>query len=401
MPGQHAFLPPSGADGWMTCPAWPWLNAQREDDGDTEWSAEGTAAHSVREMALKHDLDAHDFIWQKRRVGKFEFEVTEEMCNALQPGIDEIRSYGGQLIVEQRLYFDEWLPKGQFGHLDAGIITPEWIIISDLKYGQGVPVSPIWNKQLLIYAAGFWWRFARHRTKAKKIRIIIDQPRHSDGGGIWDTTVDEMLHFMETKVAKAARRVWKEPKTRVASDKGCRFCPDRRDCAVYEKYMLDQAVLDFDDVSDMKEVVDLGLTPRNPYKRLSDEQKVFLIKNKSLIVDWIDGMHAEALNDALRGRPWDGTRVEYGRAPKRNWKDEKAAKKFLLARLPEDEVVVTEMISVAVAEDKLATSEREKLKPLWTQGEAKPVLSFKEPSAKKDKSYPTVIDEFDDESDPM
>ena len=385
----------------MTCPAWPWLNAQREDDGDTEWSAECTAAHEIRERALLNDLDAHDFLWQTVKSGKFKFECTEEMANHLQPGIDEIRSYGGQLIVEQRLYFDEWLPKGQFGHLDAGIITPEWIVISDLKYGQGVPVSPVRNRQLMIYAAGFWLRFARHRTKAKKIRLIIDQPRHNDGGGIWDTTLDELLHFMENDVVKAARRVWKEPQTRVASEKGCRFCPDRRDCAVYEKYMLEQAVLGFDDVSHMSEVDDLGLTPANPYKKLTEKQKVFLVKNKSLIVDWIDGIHGEALADALRGQAWKGTRVEYGRAPKRNWKDEDAAKEFLLDRIPEDEVFVTEMISVAVAEEKLATSEKEKLKKLWTQGEAKPVLSFKESPGKKDKSYPTAIDEFDDESDSM
>ena len=397
MAGQHAFLPPSGSDGWMTCPHWPWANAAREDDGDSEWSAEGTAAHTIRETCLRRDLDPADFYGAKLKVGGWEFEVTEDMCRHLQPGIDELRSYGGQLIVEQRVYFDEWLPKGQFGALDAGVITPDLLIVSDLKYGQGEPVGPERNKQQMHYAAGFWWRFARHRSKARKVRIIIDQPRHADGGGMWDTTIDEILDFMENEAAPAARRVYKEPELRVASVKGCRWCPERRTCPIYERFMLDKTLLDFDDVSHMATVDGMGLTPSMPSRTLTLPEKVALIKHKSLIVDWIDGMHAEALNDALRGRAWDGSHVEYGRSPNRAWVDEEAAAKFLLGRIPEEEVFKTEIISVAAAEERLATSEKEKLKKLWTQGEAKPVLSFKEPAKRKpQKAYPTLIDEFED-----
>lgn len=403
MPGQHAFLPPSGSDGWMTCPHWAWANAERVDDGDNEWSAHGTAAHTIRESCLKNDLDPADFYGAKIKVGGFEFTVDDEMVKALQPGIDEIRSYIGPksfLIVEQRVYFDEWLPKGQFGSLDCGVISPDLIVISDLKYGEGIPVSPVWNKQQIIYGAGLWIRFARHRTKAKKVRIIIDQPRHSDGGGFWDTTVDEILDFMEKKAAPAARRVFKEPGTRVASEKGCYWCPEKRECHAYDAFRLKSACMDFDDVSKMVEIDKMGLTPKIPPRRLTLEEKSFLIRNKSAFVDWIDGMHAEALNDALRGSPWPETRVEEGRRPNREFSDEAAARRYLLKRLPYDEVFETKMISVAAAEDKLPTIEKEKFKSFWTQGEAKPVLAFEGGKRRKGsgKPYKTVVDEFDDES---
>lgn len=391
MPGQHAFLPPSGADSWMTCSYWPWANAERVDDGDSVWSAEGTAAHKVREACLMHDLDPGHFYGSKITVSGMEFEVDDEMISALQPGIDEIRSYGGRLFVEERVYFDRWLPKGQFGSMDAGIITPEMLILSDLKYGQGIPVSPIWNKQQIIYTAGFWDRFARHRWSGKKVRIIIDQPRHSGGGGFWDTTIDEVLDFMETKAKPAAERVFRKFPQRTASEKGCMFCPESLTCPAYEKFRLDQLKLDFDDIDEMMEDEAQGRPVRLPERSLTAEEKAFLVRNASVITGWIDALHAELLDDALHGRDVPMKAVP-GRRPNRYWKDEEAAKRHLLRLLPVRAVVKESIMSPSEAEKALPKRDAVKLKSFWDQGEAKPILV---PKDDKRPSVATLVDEFD------
>ena len=106
------------------------------------------------------------------------------MADALQPGIDQILEYSGKMFVEERLDLGRWMP-GQFGTLDCGIAGEELIVISDLKYGSGVPVQAVKNTQQMIYALGFWDQFARHITDAKQFLIIIDQPRNAGGGGEW------------------------------------------------------------------------------------------------------------------------------------------------------------------------------------------------------------------------
>ncbi len=55
--------------------------------------------------------------------------------------------------IEQRLDFSEWVPDG-FGTGDFVIIADGTMEICDLKYGKGVPVSAVNNKQMRLYALG-------------------------------------------------------------------------------------------------------------------------------------------------------------------------------------------------------------------------------------------------------
>jgi hypothetical protein len=51
-----------------------------------------------------------------------------------------------------------WTIPHQHGTLDRAILIPEQnrLIINDLKWGRGIPVSPVRNKQMVLYALGFW-----------------------------------------------------------------------------------------------------------------------------------------------------------------------------------------------------------------------------------------------------
>src|SRR5690606_17563391 len=125
------------------------------------------------------------------------YTVDKQWVRWLQPGIDRMREFGGVFHSEHKVDLSHWLGPDQFGTLDRGIYRDDLIIISDLKFGAGVPVHPEENEQLMLYALGFWYNVARHHTKTRDVLINIDQPRADGGGGDWYTTVDHLLEFGE------------------------------------------------------------------------------------------------------------------------------------------------------------------------------------------------------------
>jgi hypothetical protein len=149
----HARLGPSDSSRWLNCAGA--VNFTKDYPNEaTEFAAEGTVAHWVREQCLDLGFEPFDFVGTKMRADGFMFEVDAEMAEHLQPGIDEIREFDGPLFVERRISLDRWMP-GQFGTLDAGVAGEKLIVISDLKFGEGVPVQAVENTQQMIYALGF------------------------------------------------------------------------------------------------------------------------------------------------------------------------------------------------------------------------------------------------------
>ena len=160
----------------MRCPGSVALCDEAPERESSEYAAEGTVAHHVREMCLRFGLEPEDFIGQQIGADGYSFTVTEDMADHLRPGIEFVRERKGKVYNEYQVRFDRWLP-GQFGTLDVGITAPDEIIINDLKYGAGKPVSAKENEQLMIYALGFWDNVARHETDATDFLLVVDQPR--------------------------------------------------------------------------------------------------------------------------------------------------------------------------------------------------------------------------------
>lgn len=366
----HHRLSPSDAEGWMTCPGKP--KAQEglvESPAKLGYSFEGTTAHHFRELALSSGLDAYAFIGQtysEARSTGLVGHCTEEMAHALTPGIDHVREHPGALFVEHRANIGRWIPGG-FGTLDAGVVNRNYFVINDLKYGAGVPVSPVKNKQLRIYAAGFWDRIARHRTKATRVILEIDQPRCSGGGGEWDDHIDDILDFME-EVRKAAKRTEDPNAPRVPSEKGCRFClaknTDR--CPEYTENILNLMSLDFEDLDNPPIALPKTITP---------ERRSVIIQNRDMITSWLKHLHASALEDFRAGLPVPGLKAVEGRAGKRVWKDESEVLSHLFKLMIEEETIYKrEIRSPAQIEKLLSKTEKDKLKDFYTQKRGSPKL---------------------------
>ncbi|WP_150526495.1 DUF2800 domain-containing protein [Roseibium sediminis] len=333
MGGKHSQLSPSAASRWMNCPGSVRRIQELAPDSDETsiFAAEGTAAHWVREVSLAYGFSPYDFVGTRIQADGFMFVVDEDMADHLIPGIDRIHEFEGRLFSEVRVNTTPWVGYDddgdeQGGTVDSGVVGPEEIVISDLKYGQGVPVSPVDNKQLQLYALGFWRDIGRHHSTATRVRIIIDQPRHSAGGGEWVTTIDELKKFGQ-QVKRAATETRNPDAPCVPSEAACQWCPLARmdgACPEHESWKLDILGLDFDDL-------DSDEPPRLPDREgMTTARRRYINQHASMIRSWLDRLHADEIADLLENGPSNGVKTVAGRAGRRNHKDEKASERWLL-----------------------------------------------------------------------
>ena len=206
------------------------------------------------------------------------------------------------MVVEDRTDLGHFLP-GQFGTLDLGILRDDAIIISDLKFGAGVPVDAVQNRQLMIYALGFWFTYGHgRRPLARRVILNIDQPR-AGGMKFWELDRSDLLAFGEE--ARAAALAVDDPDAPlVASEKGCRWCPVRQTewgCATYDQLMgslTASALLDLDDES----------PEMFPPERMTPERRYYTVRHAHLVTAWLAKLHEDSLRAAEAGQT--GPRIE-------------------------------------------------------------------------------------------
>jgi hypothetical protein len=337
---------------WMECPAAPDVNAQYPNE-DNEAAMEGTCNHGYSDFALCNGLDAYDLIGTTTRLqgqrcktirqsdGKliktkemetFEYvhTMSEEDAEFLQPGIDWVREQPGTFYGEARVDLSEWLGEGQFGTMDRAVLSDTQFVVSDLKYGRGIPVQAVGNKQLRIYALGAWKAYASHITDRDfPVIIHIDQPRNAAGGGIWRITLGELLDFGEEARAAAERTRQPNP-PRIASATGCLWCAGKDDCPEYHEYNLQ--MLGIDDLEDLDDLDDFTLPDPD---RLTPQRLRVILEHRPMITKWLEGVHATLFRNVINGGDGAGLKLVEGRKSPDKWRTGDDAKKALEARLAE------------------------------------------------------------------
>ncbi len=330
-------------------------------------------------MCVGIGLEPEEFAGSEVEADGFTFEVDEDMVRFARKGLDRIRELatGCELFVEQWVDLEDWLGPGEGGTLDIGIINRKdrEITVFDWKYGAGVPVDPIENEQLQLYALGLWRKigmFAFRGVDPTKIgvRIIVEQPRHSGGGGEWMTTVADLLKFGEK--ARGAVKASREPNApRTAGAIQCKFCKARLTCGEHARFNLDLFSAKFDDLDD---AMNMDYTPPvPPIDDLTPERRTFIVRHAEMFSSWLADLHASVLVDALAGRPTPGLKVVRGQQGKRVYTDKDAALAFLKPKLG-DAAVKVEPISPTQAEKKLTKDDYQELKTFVTRAPGKPVL---------------------------
>lgn len=241
---EHSPLGASGAYRWMECPG-SVVHSDGVHDEESEYAAEGTAAHALAEVCLLTDADAWEAIgmWympnglfgSAKSAEKIEgcWEVTAEMANAVQVYLDAVRQWHpdrnqGNSWPEREFYCPR-IHEYFWGKSDLPVLTAEQrrLDVWDYKHGAGIVVEVENNPQGMYYACGvledldLW-------DAVDTVVLHIAQPRgwhHAGPIRHWEVSVLTLKKWLHGVCIPAMDLAMVSRDTK--SGDHCRFCPAR------------------------------------------------------------------------------------------------------------------------------------------------------------------------------
>lgn len=301
----HAILSASGSSIWLHCPPAARLQEQFPDK-ETEYSREGTWAHSVgahrlsiflgrpTEYPTEEDIPGH---------AEFHNEANNEAINGyVRRCIIAIsraqQSPGGAtILLEQRLDYSDWVPDG-FGTGDLVVVTDGTLRVRDLKFGKGVQVEAEDNSQLKLYALGAIAAFDGIYD-FDKVVVEIDQPRRNHLDGTEPMSVAELRAWAEEYVRPRAALAW-DGKGEFAPGDHCTFCRAKATCRARQEAVAD--------------LVDKAFEDPRPPELLSPEELAAMLPRLDQVVKWANSVQKYAYEQALKGTKWPGLKLVSGRS---------------------------------------------------------------------------------------
>ena len=303
MPTKHAKCSASSAYRWINCPGSVALSEQCPDHGSSSYADEGTLAHSLGELKLRHWLKEISAARYKEELAAiqaseyYDGEMEEATDYYFEIVLEELEAAGkgAVLMIEQRLCLTRWIPEG-FGTGDAIIISIEhhYIQVIDLKYGKGVKVEAPRNPQLRLYGLGAVDLFdGLYNFDTVKTTII--QPR-LDHVSSEENILKELLLWAEDIISPRAMMAMEGTGYLAAGD-WCRFCPAKAVCRKRAEANLDLARHEF----------------REP-SLLTDEEIGEVLQKADELQKWAADVSTYALEQALAGHHFDGWKLVEGRS---------------------------------------------------------------------------------------
>lgn len=301
MLNEHAILSASSSHRWMNCTPSARLEQEFKEYESTA-AKEGTAAHALAEHKLKRKLKMRS----DRPVSEFNDEdmelYTDDYSDYVYEQYKKAQRYdeNAQIFIEQKLDFSCYVPDG-FGTGDAVIISKGKIQIIDLKYGQGVLVDAENNSQMMLYALGALKKFGKD-YEIKKVKLVIFQPRR-ENVSVWETTVTQLKKWAEKELRPRAEMAFKGTGN-YQPGSHCQFCKAAAKCRARAEENLKLAQEEF----------------KKPPLFTDAEIESILSKIQGL-KKWADEIWEFALEQALKGKQWNGFKVVQGKSV-RKYSDE-------------------------------------------------------------------------------
>jgi hypothetical protein len=383
---EHAKLSPSGAGKWMEC------------FGSPAREAEAEGPFVPRSYSL---------------------EVTEEMAMHVQVYLDMVRARvescwlmgatNVELRVEQTLQIDHLTGEGEWRDELGNVLSTEpdfqcdvpaderahctWfpatgtgdvliiatfedgtalLIFIDLKFGRGVEVEVVGNKQELMYASGAV-RELELAYNIKNICLVIHQPRIKREPSDWEITIEELREF-EAKCQSAVRQVRQaraqfavlpNDTTYLVPGDHCSnyFCKARATCPALQAFAQRHVGADFETV------IEIGTTPFDP-----SDTSVFEPDSPSLgaamdaapiVEDFFREVRAEVERRLLAGKPVPSPKGGYklvpGKKGNRQFDDEAAVEEVLKAARLKKEITHVSKLKTPTQLEKVIAEEKPKV----------------------------------------
>lgn len=314
-PIKHALLGASSAARWIACP--PSARATEHLPGETsKYAEEGTRAHELCEAHLRNNLRQWEAGYGALPLSgsiRLDGEPDDppEMIKAANQYVSFIHDLWVAfpcrpwVFIEQQVDVSRWVPGG-FGTCDCLLIGDGLLHIIDFKYGQGVPVSPERNPQLMYYALGAYELF-RETDEIEVVRMSIVQPRMQEEPQTWELPLADLISWAREVLAPAAHMAWRGEGEFVTGEH-CRFCKAYPSCRAWQKQYGPLA----------------GFEPYPEPATLSDEELGEWLQKLEGLAAYAKDLEEYAQQALLDGRSLPGWKLVQGRST-RKWTDQDAA----------------------------------------------------------------------------
>lgn len=337
----HAVLSPSAAGRWLACTPSARLE-ERFPDSAGDYAKEGTLAHSFGETILSGLIagnEKDDVMEQLRRSEFYSSEleeyaegyaafVWEEFCRIRKDTPDAI------LRIEEKIDLTAYVPEG-FGTGDAVVIADGTLTVIDLKYGKGVKVSAVENKQMMLYALGTMGRYEL-LYGVDKVRMIIYQPRLGNVSQ-WEADALQLKEWAESYLAPRAAMAFRGEGDFVPGEH-CRFCRAKAQCRALAEKNIEAARHEFDEV---------GL--------MTDDEVAAVLSEAEGIKNWITSVEEYALKAAMDGKKFPGFKVVEGRSVRKYSDEKKVADTLLDYGYKAEQIYKPQELKTITAMEKLLT----------------------------------------------
>lgn len=337
----HALLSASGASRWLNCTPSAKLEDVYGEKITSSYAAEGTLAHELSELYIKHDV--LNSISDEEFNAKFEDIMSNELfsdemlemvpvyvdyCTSEYVAARQDNIYA-TLEIEQKVDLREFVPES-FGTADCIIINDNVMEVIDLKYGKGVPVYAQHNKQGMLYALGALKKYDT-LYDIEVVKITIVQPRINNIS-TWEISVDELLDWANNMLKPRAEMAFRGEGELAVGD-WCKFCSVKNRCRALYEEQLKLAKYEFQDP-----------------ELLTDEEISDILTRAPQLVEWVNSITEYAQRRAIENdKIWPGFKLVAG-ISKRKWADENTVVEAIFSRFPEateDQVFNTKLRTIS------------------------------------------------------
>lgn len=310
---SHALLSASGAHRWLICTPSALLE-QQFPDTTSEAAQEGTLAHELAELKLRHYFFTTEFGKRKFNAAVKKLKENELWQNEMDGYTEEYLDYIKKtalsasappyVVVEKLVDLSAYIPAG-FGTADCILLGGRVLHVIDFKYGKSPDgrVSAENNPQLSLYALGAYEAY-KILYQIDRVKLTIVQPRLPDGISEWETSVGELLSFGEYVKKRAAMAIKGEGDFQ-PGENTCRYCRARGRCRARAEKNVQLAFTS-----------DFGKPPA----LLDNTELGHYLTQGTDIAKWLGDLQGAALSECLAGHDVLGWKAVEGRGS-REWTD--------------------------------------------------------------------------------
>lgn len=286
----------------MSCPASVLLGTEISKfeivpESDESFANEGTLAHLFAELEAKRMAgyvtpDEYNIGLLERQANRL---YSREMLEHAATYVEVLRGVLNEAqanMEEPTIFFEQPVQADVKGVLVSGtadciVYTKSKLYIIDYKYGVGIPVDVVDNKQLLTYAT-LYCAELEDSNLPKEVELHVVQPRIANVAKA-TYPIDKVASHYKAILQAVNSILLAEAKVKYGDH--CRYCPAKAMCPAY--YEL------------VREKYDLSLVPN----LMTNEQVLDILNTGDLVIKWVKEVQSFARLRAIDGYNWDGYKV--------------------------------------------------------------------------------------------